>query len=150
MKFFDIRSSVEIPNMPAELFARKLLGALNHYNINADICIPNRKITFTTSPFQFHYSWELRWKRRLLIFYGVSLGEIEFFNQGKDLIVKFNLSFVPTRIIFPAIALLMILVSMIDHFYPLLIMAGFMIILYFVAVDTARHNFKKWFSRFRK
>lgn len=145
MKFFDVKSSVEIPDLPAEAFARKLLGALDHYNIKVDTPIPGGKITFVTSPFQFNSSKYWR-----LIFRGISSGEIEFFNQGESLIVRFKLSLIPIRVAALAVIFLMIVMSIFQNHYVPLIMAGWMVILYLAAADTARYKFKRWFSKFTK
>jgi hypothetical protein len=149
MKFFDVRSSVEIPDLPAETFARKLLGALYHYNIKVDRPIPVGKILFSTSFFQFG-SFKYQFRYRKPIFQGVSFGEIEYFNQGKNLVVRFKLSFMPARVLVLAVVFLMVAVSISQNHYAPLLMAGWVVIIYFVIINTTCYNFKKWFSKFTK
>ena len=144
MKFFDVRSSLEIPDLPAESFNRKLVGTLDRYNIRYEK-LHDGKVIFKTSLLQFS-----EWKHWRLIFRGVSSGEIEFRNQDENLIVKFNLSLMSTRVIALVVVLLMITVSILWNDYAPLIMAGWIIILYFIIADTARYRFKKWFSRFTR
>jgi hypothetical protein len=149
MKFFDVRSSVEIPDLPAESFERKLMGAFQHYNIKADKPIPVGKILFCTSFFQFG-SFIYKYRYRRPIFQGVSFGEIEYFNQGENLIVRFKLSLRRIRVLILALVLLMITISVFQDHYAPLIMAGWMVILYLVVIVDARYKFKRWFSRFTK
>ena len=144
MKFFDVRSSLEIPDLPAESSNRKLVGTLDRYNIRYEK-LHDGKVIFKTSLLQFS-----EWKHWRLIFRGVSSGEIEFRNQDENLIVKFNLSLMSTRVIALVVVLLMITVSILWNDYAPLIMAGWIIILYFIIADTARYRFKKWFSRFTR
>lgn len=144
MQFFDVRSSVEIPNLPAESFDRKLVGALNHYNIKFEK-LNKGKLIFRTSFFQFT---ELKYRR--LIFRGISSGEVEFLNEDENLIVKFNLSFMPTRICITIFALAMVVISGFQKDYVSLIFGAWIVILYFVARDSIRYKFRKWFSRFTK
>jgi hypothetical protein len=144
MKFFDVRSSVEIPDLSAETFDRKLMGAFLRYGIRVDRPAPGEKIIFSTVCFQFV---SIRYHR--FIFRGVSSGEIEFFNQGKNLVVRYRLALVPMRLVTLAVILAMGIISSRNDYFPL-IMAGWMLVLYFVFVDTARYNFNKWFSRFGK
>lgn len=145
MKFFDVRSSVEIPDLPAETFDRKLMGAFLRYGIQADRPVPGEKIMFSTACFQF-----IAIKYYRFIFRGVSSGEIEFFNSGKNLVVRYRLALIPMRLVTLAVILAMGTISVSRNDYFPLIMAGWMLILYFVFVDTARYNFNKWFSRFTK
>jgi len=144
MKFFDVRSAVVIPNLPAESFDRKLVGALNHYNIKFEK-LNKGKLIFRTSFLQFI---ELKYRR--LIFRGISSGEIEFFNEDENLIVEFKLSFVQTRIFIVMVALGMVMISGLQKDYVSLIFGVWVVILYFIARDSIRYKFRKWFSRFTK
>ena len=144
MKFFDVSSSVEILDLPAETFERKLVGTFHRYNIQFDKG-NDEKVMFRTSVI---HAGGLR--HRTFIFRGVSFGEIGFSNHGKNLNVQFNLSLGPTRVLLSSVAVGMIAMSIVDKHFGPLIMAGWTIILYFIVRYDTRHRFKKWFSRFTR
>lgn len=142
MSFFDVSSSLKIPDVSAKVFERKLVGTFRRYNIAYEK-VNDEKIIFRTFMLQFGTL-----ANRRFIFHGVSTGEIKFSNRGKDLIVQFKLAIASTRILLMLFALSMLVISIIDVEFGPLIMTGVAIILYFVVKDGVRYRFKKWFSRF--